>query len=107
MNYHKLASFWILLSYLAYTAYNPTTFICIGLLFPFALFAGEIYLDFVKTNKLLEDEKNVKDEELEELKLEHEKENIRASIQATRNQRAIQESLVGGGKKPNKDEFRW
>lgn len=106
MKYHKLASFWILLSYLAYTAYNPTTFICIGLLFPFCLFAGEIYLDYLKSCKIIDNENNVEDSELAELKLEHDKENLRASIDATRRQRALQEQMLSG-KKTAKEDFRW
>jgi len=76
-------------------------------LFPFSLFAGEIYLDYLKTNKDLDAESSAEDSELTELKLEYEKENLRANIQATRNQRSIQESLVGGNKKSTKEDFRW
>ena len=102
MKYHKMASFWILLVYLAYTAYNPITFICIGLLFPFCLFAGEIYIEYSKSMIKVDNE----DPDLADLKLEHEKENLRASIESTRRQRAIQDQLASG-KKPSKEEFRW
>lgn len=101
-----MASFWILLSYLAYTAYNPITFICVGLLFPFCLFAGEIYLSHVSQVKINDEDMNSEDPELAELKLEHDKENLRASIESTRRQRALQDQMVSG-KKPNKDDFRW
>lgn len=106
MNYHKKASFWILISYLIYVPFNPTTFVCVGLLFPFALFGVEIYIDFVKELKILDKEDKTEDPELQELMLEHQKENLRANIDATRKQRALQDQIMTG-KKTSKEDFRW
>lgn len=109
MNYHKMASFWILISNLFLFGYfqnNSTTF---GLLFSALLFALELSFKFkfsIKELELTNSKKEEIDPELKELQLESQKENLRASIDVTRRQRALQDSMLAG-KKTDKKDWSW
>ena len=109
MNYHKMASFWILLSCLIFTGVNPTLHNSIGLLFPFFLFSLELY--FIHISKLretdLKNRNSTVDSELAELKLELEKENVRASVENVRRHRSLQDQTNSGGKSVDKKEWVW
>lgn len=105
MNYHKMASFWILLSYLVFTGVNPTLPNSLGLIAPFLLFALELY--FTHTSKSLELGSQNNDSELEELQNEVQKQNLRSNIENIRRQRTMQEAVSSAGKKVDKKEWSW
>ena len=91
MKYHKLASFWILLAYLTFTGFNVSFSICMGLIFPFALFALELNFKFKEASVVVIPEP-VSNPELEALQLEYDMENLRAGIHNTRKHISIQDA---------------
>ena len=108
MNYHKMASFWILLSYLTFTGVNPTLPNSLGLIFPFLLFALELYFTHtksIKDNDLAS--RKISDPEIDKLRAELEIENLRASTENVRRQRSLQEALSGNVQKVEKKEWSW
>lgn len=107
MTYHKKASFWILLSCLTYLPFNPQYHTSLLLIFPFSLFAFELFLDFKNVTLSKSLKSSEVDSELAELRVAYEKEGLRANIDNVSRQRALQDGIVAGKSPSKKDQWSW